>query len=52
MDETASCNKMNLPDIRTCVSPEGRFVFGLHRPSYAAANLRPGGDAIQTLGRT
>ncbi len=34
-----------------CVHPDGRFVFGLHRPSYRAANLREG-DHIETLGRT
>ncbi len=25
---------------RTCVSPAGRFIFGLHRPAFTAANLR------------
>ncbi len=35
----------------TCVSPEGRFVWGTHRPDYAAANLRVA-DHIQILGRT
>jgi hypothetical protein len=24
----------------TCVTPEGRFVYGLHRPRFTAANLR------------
>lgn len=37
--------------LRTCVSPEGRFVYGLHRPSYSAANLRAN-DYRLTLGRT
>jgi hypothetical protein len=26
--------------LRTCVSPEGRFILGLHRPAFTAANLR------------
>jgi len=26
--------------LRTCVHPEGRFVFGVHRPEFTAANLR------------
>jgi hypothetical protein len=26
--------------LRTCVSPEGRFVFGVHRPRFTAANFR------------
>ncbi|NTV12947.1 MAG: hypothetical protein HGA96_03270 [Desulfobulbaceae bacterium] len=26
--------------LRTCVHPEGRFVFGLHRPEFTVANLR------------
>ena len=25
---------------RTCVSPDGRFIFGLHRPAFTATNLR------------
>jgi hypothetical protein len=37
--------------LRTCVSPEGRFIYGLHRPSYSAANLRAN-DYRLTLGRT
>lgn len=27
--------------LRTCVSPQGRFVFGLHSPHFCAVNLRP-----------
>lgn len=27
-------------NLRTCVSPDGRFVYGVHRPSFSAANLR------------
>jgi hypothetical protein len=26
--------------LRTCVAPEGRFVFGIHRPAFRVANLR------------
>lgn len=27
-------------NLRTCVSPEGRFVYGLHRPRFTADNFR------------
>lgn len=27
--------------LRTCVSPDGRFVFGIHQPAYTVKNLRP-----------
>ncbi len=37
--------------LRTCVSPEGRFIYGLHRPSYSVANLRDE-DYLAPLGRT
>jgi len=26
--------------LRTCVTPEGKFVYGIHKPMFAAANLR------------
>lgn len=26
--------------LRTCVSPDGRFVFGIHQPGYTVKNLR------------
>ena len=26
--------------LRTCVSPEGRFLFAVHKPHYSVANLR------------
>jgi len=26
--------------LRTCVTPDGRFVFGLHQPAYTVRNLR------------
>ena len=37
--------------LNTCVSPSGRFVWGVHRPHYAVTNLRLT-DHIQVLGRT
>jgi len=27
-------------NLRTCVAPDGRFVFGVHRPRYMVKNLR------------
>jgi hypothetical protein len=36
---------------RTCVAPEGRFLFGVHRPDFAVANLRAE-DHLQPLGLT
>jgi hypothetical protein len=33
-------------DLRTCVSPEGRFVFGTHAPYFGAANLRSKDDIL------
>jgi len=38
-------------DLRTCVSPEGRFVFGLHQPRFTTVNLRIGDD-LSVLGHT
>lgn len=35
--------------MRTCVSPEGRFVFGVHEPHFSVANLRAE-DIILSLG--
>jgi len=35
--------------LRTCVSPEGRFVYGLHRPQFTADNFRET-DALADLG--
>jgi hypothetical protein len=34
---------------RTCVSPEGQFVYGIHKPSYSVHNLRSN-TAISQLG--
>jgi hypothetical protein len=36
-------------DLGTCVSPEGRFVWALHKPRFKVRNLRED-DFIQTLG--
>jgi hypothetical protein len=35
--------------LRTCVTPDGKFIFGIHKPSFKVANLR---DEVflQTLG--
>jgi hypothetical protein len=41
--------KKNWADLRTCVSPEGRFVFGLHTPHFETVNLRKD-DFIAPLG--
>jgi hypothetical protein len=37
--------------IRTSVTPEGKFIVALHRPSYRTANFREG-DGIGPLGST
>lgn len=34
----------------TCVSPSGRFTYGIHKPSYAAINLRQN-DYVVQLGK-
>ncbi len=34
---------------RSCVAPSGRFVYGIHKPSYSVRNLRSG-EHIQSLG--
>ena len=26
--------------MRTCVTPEGAFVYGIHKPAYRVRNLR------------
>ncbi|MBF0450893.1 MAG: hypothetical protein HQK75_09340 [Candidatus Magnetomorum sp.] len=36
--------------VRTCVAPDGNFVYGIHRPHYHVDNLREN-SAIQTLGQ-
>ena len=35
---------------RTCVAPSGRFVYGIHKPSFSVSNLRRE-DHVQSLGR-
>jgi hypothetical protein len=42
--------KSDLRKLRTCVSPDGRFVYGLHRPAYSVSNLRLH-DTLLPLGR-
>ena len=36
--------------LHTCVSPEGRFVFGIHKPSFSVANQREN-DFVEPLGQ-
>ena len=36
--------------VRTCVTPEGKFVYGIHRPQYFVDNLRKN-NSIQPLGQ-
>jgi hypothetical protein len=38
-------------NMRTCVAPSGRFLFGIHKPRYRIANLRETA-AIEPLGTT
>jgi hypothetical protein len=38
-------------NMRTCVAPSGRFIFGIHQPRYRIANLRQRA-AIEPLGAT
>ncbi|MFH1217182.1 MAG: hypothetical protein V1706_11840 [Pseudomonadota bacterium] len=35
--------------MRTCVTPEGEFLYCIHSPDYSVTNLRPT-DALQSLG--
>ncbi len=37
-------------DSQTCVSPDGRFIYGIHRPFFRAANLREH-EYISALGK-
>lgn len=41
---------MSSPPLRTCVSPDGRFVFGIHKPAFHVDNLREN-DYIAFLGK-
>ncbi|MEN8135952.1 MAG: hypothetical protein ABFS18_10520 [Thermodesulfobacteriota bacterium] len=36
--------------LHTCVSPEGRFVFGIHKPSFKVSNHREN-DFVEPLGQ-
>jgi hypothetical protein len=42
-------SKDDFSSLRTCVSPEGRFVYGLHRPCFSGINLRTE-DLVLSLG--
>jgi len=35
--------------LRTCVTPDGKFIYGIHKPSFKVANLREN-VFLQTLG--
>ncbi len=35
--------------VRTCITPEGKFIYGIHKPSFKSRNLR-GHDFLQVLG--
>ena len=35
--------------LRTCVSPQGKFIYGIHKPSFKIVNLREK-DLLQVLG--
>jgi hypothetical protein len=35
--------------LRTCVTPDGKFIYGIHKPSFKVANMREE-DYLQTLG--
>ncbi|MFH1155721.1 MAG: hypothetical protein V1793_18085 [Pseudomonadota bacterium] len=37
--------------LRTCVSPSGTFVWGVHRPAFTVTSFR-GGDHLTVLGKT
>jgi hypothetical protein len=37
--------------IRSCVTPEGKFIYGIHKPQYSVTNLRTNSE-IQTLGHS
>lgn len=40
-----------MKQLRTCVTPEGKFQYGVHKPAYSVANLRRD-TSPQSLGRT
>ena len=35
--------------LRTCVTPDGKFIYGIHKPSFRVANMRQE-DFLQLLG--
>ena len=35
---------------RTCVTPDGMFKYGIHKPSFKVSNMREN-DFLQSLGR-
>ena len=37
--------------LQTCVTPDGKFQYGIHKPAYSVTNLRPSA-AIEHLGLT
>ena len=37
--------------LQTCVTPQGNFQYGIHKPAYTVTNLRPNAD-IKVLGLT
>ena len=41
--------RANEMKLRTCVTPEGKFIFGIHKPNFKTANLREN-DFLQVLG--
>ena len=36
--------------LRTCIAPSGRFVFGIHKPTYSVQNIREN-DYVGPLGK-
>lgn len=39
-----------MSNFRSCVTPEGRFVYGIHKPQYRVTNLRPNVTPVTKLG--
>lgn len=37
--------------LQTCITPQGNFQYGIHKPAYTVTNLRPSAD-IKLLGLT
>jgi hypothetical protein len=51
LDEEMMAEQKSWLELGTCVSPEGRFVYGLHEPHFKTVNLRES-DVILPLGET